>query len=42
MSDQSLVKGKKKWNADWTAICIIHVVANEKDKASGSQNSLGR
>ena len=35
MSDQSLVKKKKKGNADGTTICIIHVVANAKDKVSG-------
>ena len=35
MSDQSPVKKKKKGNADGTAICIIHVVANAKDKVSG-------
>ena len=35
MSDQSPVKKKKKGNADGTAICVIHVVANLKDKVSG-------
>ena len=35
MSDQSPVKKKKKGNADGATICIIHVVANTKDKVSG-------
>ena len=35
MSDQSPVKKNKKENADGTAICIIHFVANAKDKVSG-------
>ena len=35
MSDQSPVKKKKKGNADGTAICVIHVAANAKDKVSG-------
>ena len=34
-SDQSPVKKKRKRNADGMAICIIHVVANPKDKVSG-------
>ena len=35
IADQSLMKKKKKGNADGTAICIIHVVANAKDKVPG-------
>ena len=34
MLDQSPVKKKKKANADGTAMCVIHVVANLKDKVS--------
>ena len=29
------MKKKKKGNADGTAVCIIHVVVNAKDKVSG-------
>ena len=35
MSDQSPVKKKKKGNANGTAIRIISIVANAKDKVSG-------
>ena len=35
MLDQSPLEKKKKGNADGTAIRIIHVVANPKDKVSG-------